>query len=468
MPPLPLTNLLETALGELSPTGRAVVSTLGCRNGVAPCASDVASWVGLRDRYQLARILKRDGLPPLTQLAGWIRVFYWMLEAESSDRALLELARREHVDPADAYRLVRRVTGLRWSQARQLGVPGLLSRLLARHPVRTADAGARRRRATPQAARAAAVKGLPAAVEIKVPPHPAVQCHAARALVGRVQVPGSPFDATPTNSGHVYVTRLHAATICCLRFKPPWLGVVDRISTGPVPTRFVCDRVGARGYVTLQFADEVGVIDVVKRRQVALIPVPGNPLAASLSPDDRTLFVTTNLDLLCRIDTALGRVTGSLEIPQAGLSLALHPSGHLLYVSTWRAGRVLEVDTRSLKLRRAFDVGGAVQDVVVAPDGITLYAANERGWLDAIALRTGRRVALVGFHSPAISLASSPDAAFLYVSLTLAGRVVILDRLTLTTEAIIRTDGKPRGIAFDAASGAGFIANEEGWVDLVV
>ena len=44
----------------------------------------------------------------------------------------------------------------------------------------------------------------------------------------------------------------------------------------------------------------------------------------------------------------------------------------------------------------------------------------------------------------------------------------VVIRLTLTTVAIIRTNGKPRGIAFDAASGAGFIANEEGWVDLVV
>lgn len=472
MPPLLLTTLLETALGELSPTSRAVVSTLGCRNGLAPSAGDVASWVGLRDRYQLARALHRDGLPPFGQLARWTRVLYWMLEAESNHRALLDVARREHVDPAVAYRLVRRVTGLRWSQARKIGLPGLLSRLSTHHRGSTEHAAPRsdddHACLARQPWRASPAQRLPAAVEIAVSRHPAPQGRPPRELAGRVQVPSSPFDVTIPNGGTVCVTRLHAATIDYLGFEPPWFGVLDRLPTGPVPTRLVCDPSSGRGYVTLQFANEVAVIDLVKRRHVRRIPVPGNPLAASLSPDGRTLFVTTNLDLLCRIDTTLGRVTGSLRIPQASFSLASDQTGQTLYVSTWKAGHVLEVDTRRLQVKRAFDVGGAVQDVVVVPDSSTLYAANERGWLDAIALCAGRRVARVDLHAPALSLAVSPGAAFLYVGLTFAGRVVILDRNTLTTVGVIKTDGKPRGIAFDATTGAGFIANEAGWVDVVV
>ena len=73
MPPLRLTSLLQTALPDLSSASRAVVNTLGCLNGNAPPARELATWVGLRDRYQLARALRRDGLPPLEQLAGWTR-----------------------------------------------------------------------------------------------------------------------------------------------------------------------------------------------------------------------------------------------------------------------------------------------------------------------------------------------------------------------------------------------------------
>src|SRR5204863_5684659 len=102
MPPLRLTNLLEQALPGLSATSRAVVRTLACRNGAAPPAPDVAAWVGARDRFQLARCLRRDGLPPLTELAGWTRVLYWMLEAETTGASLFQLAQREHLDPAVA------------------------------------------------------------------------------------------------------------------------------------------------------------------------------------------------------------------------------------------------------------------------------------------------------------------------------------------------------------------------------
>src|SRR5207245_7273974 len=116
----------------LSATSRAVVSALACCNGHASSAGEIAAWVGLRDRHQLARGLRRDGLPPLEQLAGWARVLYWMLEAEAGDRSLLELARREQLDPAVAYRLVQRVGGLCWSQVRRAWLAALLARFRER------------------------------------------------------------------------------------------------------------------------------------------------------------------------------------------------------------------------------------------------------------------------------------------------------------------------------------------------
>src|SRR5438132_11479275 len=112
MPPLRLTNVLQTALPPLSATSRAVVSALACCNGHASSAGEIAAWVGLRDRHQLARGLRRDGLPPLEQLAGWARVLYWVLEAESGERSLLELERREQLDTAVALRLLHHTTRL--------------------------------------------------------------------------------------------------------------------------------------------------------------------------------------------------------------------------------------------------------------------------------------------------------------------------------------------------------------------
>src|SRR2546430_11796683 len=64
MPPLPLTSLVQSALPALSPDSRAVVRVLGCCNGQLTPTS-VAQWLGLRTRYQVARLLRRGGGPAL-------------------------------------------------------------------------------------------------------------------------------------------------------------------------------------------------------------------------------------------------------------------------------------------------------------------------------------------------------------------------------------------------------------------
>src|SRR5438270_8280739 len=118
MPPLPLTSLVQSALPGLSPDSRAVVRVLGCCNGQLTPTS-VAQWLGLRTRYQVARLLRRDGLPPFEDLAAWTRVLYWLRQSESTGASLLQLVRRDGLDPSGAYRLVHRVTGLRWSELRR-------------------------------------------------------------------------------------------------------------------------------------------------------------------------------------------------------------------------------------------------------------------------------------------------------------------------------------------------------------
>lgn len=460
MPPLLLTRLLQSALPDLSATGRAVVSALGCRNGDAPPAAEVAAWVGLRNRHQLARLLRRDGLPPLTELAGWARVLYWTLEAEATGASLLQLAHRDGMDPAAAYRLVRRVTGQRWTEVRRAGV----SRTMSRFPARRAGDPAY----APRPAARSGNTGLPL-----VPPRFAegprralTPRHPDGILAGRVRVAGSPFDVALSRNGIGYVTCIHAAAVECVQSQPPH--PIHRIPTGPVPTRFLFGPSEERALVTLQFADEVAVIDLAGRRRTGGIPVPGNPLAATVSPNGRILYVTTNRDLLCRIELARGRLIASVAIPQAGYDLALHPDAPRLYVPTWKAGQLLEVDAESLQTLRTFDLGGIVQDVVVAQDGLTLYAANQRGWLDVIHLGTGRLAGRLDLGAPAISLALSPDDAVLYAGLVFSGRVLAIDQRALAITRVIHTGGKPRRIAFDRVGRTAVVANEAGWVDFVI
>src|SRR5216683_1465764 len=83
MPPLALTSLLQHALPWLSADGRAAVNTLICTNGRVGSARALCARLGLRSRFQLSRLLHREGLPPYEELAGWICVLYWMLMADA-------------------------------------------------------------------------------------------------------------------------------------------------------------------------------------------------------------------------------------------------------------------------------------------------------------------------------------------------------------------------------------------------
>src|SRR5258705_13861566 len=111
MPPLQLTSLLQDTLPHLSYNGRALISALGCVNGRTPGSRELASWLGFHDRYQLARALRREGLPPLETLGGWTRTPHWVLQSATSGVTPRDLGQRDNFDPPVAYRLTGRITG---------------------------------------------------------------------------------------------------------------------------------------------------------------------------------------------------------------------------------------------------------------------------------------------------------------------------------------------------------------------
>lgn len=469
MPPLRLTSLLQTALPHLSESGRALLSALGCLNGHPPCPKELAEWLGFHDRYQLARALRREGLPPLEVISGWARTLYWVLEAETSGLSLRELAEREHIDPAVAYRMVRRVTGHRWSEVRRDG----LAVAVLQFRDRCANGKAHVARLSPALALAVGdqtIRQTPRPMLARSngatrPTPPAIPAHrVVQSVAERVPVGGAPFEVALTARGDALVTRPHASAVDILQLDP--LRVVHSIRVGPVPTRVIPGGRSPWAYVTSQWAEAVCIIDLERNQQVGMIPVPGHALGAALAPDAVTLYVTTNQDRLVAISSQQRVAVGSTPIPLSCHQMAVHPSGRFVYAPCWRAGVVVEVDASSLETTRRFDVGGIAQDVIVSSDGQSLYIANQSGWLDVIHLPSGRRAATVEFGTAAFGVALSPDEQLVFVSLLDAGRIVVLQRQGLAERATVATGGRPRMMAA-RPRGDLLVANEAGWIDLL-
>jgi len=466
MPPLQLTNLLQTALPNLSESGRAVLSALGCMNGRPPCSTELATWLGFHDRYRLARTLRREGLPPLEVLGGWARTLYWMIETESTGASLRELADREQLDPAVAYRLVRRVTGRRWTEIRREGLAVALLRF--RESCRNVTVPVRRPLAVAmggtQQHRRLSVAGFPFPMKLGAAAA-RVRARLRGVLGDRLPVPGAPFDVALTAADIALVTRPHASSLSVLELDPP--RVTHAIPVAATPTRVVPSLSGDFAYVTCQFVEAIDVVDLQRGQHTASIPVSGHPLGAILSADGQTLYVATNCDRLLAVSLARQAVTGDIPIPHGSLQLRLHPSGRRLFVSCWRSGQIVEIELPTLRHLRTFEVGGAVQELIITADGQTLYAANEGGWLDVIHIPTGHRTATLKFGTFVMGLALSADEADIVVSLLYAGRVLVIDRRSLTVRSKLETGGKPRLIAAHPR-GQVLVANEAGWVDFIL
>ena len=470
MPPLPLAKILNVALPSLAGEARAVVDVLACKNGLLPPAGDVATFLGLRTRHQVARTLRRASLPPLEELAAWTRLFYWVLQWEQTGASLLALARQSHLEPATCYRLVRRLMGEPWSRVRRGGIAGALLRFRTTWK----DSGMHQLALQPYlqaAARQEAAGDFRPELNIRAvrqPPRPVVDPlgRPRGVLASRLRIAGYPFDVAIAPDGTAWLTRLHAAVLERLQLQP--LASSGVIRVGVAPTRVILAPSGERAWVTNQFTRDVAVVDLACRRRTGSIAMEGDPLGAVLSPDSRTLYVTTNLDRLsvCALTDNGGRIVRSTPVPQACTELAIHPAGNRLYVPTWKAGNILELDARSLSVTRRYEVGGQPLGVALSTDGLRLYCGNEHGWIDLVYLPTGKIVRRA-FDTPVVEVALTPDQNVVYASLRTAGRITMVDAHSLACVGTLETGGLPRHIAFDGLGNVAIVANEAGWVDLV-
>src|SRR5258706_417642 len=107
-----LEQQLHTALPDLTFRTRAIVDALFLTGAGIGAAGRVAPLVGLRSRFALGCLLRREGLPGLRELADWISLLEWVTAAECPRTSLFALATHGHRNPAVAYRVVRRLTGL--------------------------------------------------------------------------------------------------------------------------------------------------------------------------------------------------------------------------------------------------------------------------------------------------------------------------------------------------------------------
>ncbi|HEX4562642.1 MAG TPA: YncE family protein, partial [Gemmatimonadales bacterium] len=112
--------------------------------------------------------------------------------------------------------------------------------------------------------------------------------------------------------------------------------------------------------------------------------IGGHPQGIAVSSDGAELYVADEAsDSLHILNLASGAQVGAVLLAGGAYDLQLSPDGTKLWVGE-PAGVIQVVNRVTRTVARTYVVGGTVRRMAFTPDGTTVVAANEGGWVDFI------------------------------------------------------------------------------------
>jgi YVTN family beta-propeller protein len=236
---------------------------------------------------------------------------------------------------------------------------------------------------------------------------------------------------------------------------PPDLAVQSRAATGSLPKGVSISPDGRTLYVTSYGnvgVRSVGVYEAATLRRTGWIDVAGVAVESVAAPDGATLYVSDfRRDAVAFIDLARGRVRREVRVGARPKVLALTRDGARLFAANWSGRSVSEVDTATGAVVRTLPAGECPRGMAVARDG-TLYVANFHG--DSIDVFAGpdraSRTRLEGVCRVPRHLALSPDDATLYVSCLGDDAVAVIDAATRAVTRRVPVGAAPKALDVSA------------------
>ncbi len=260
--------------------------------------------------------------------------------------------------------------------------------------------------------------------------------------------PGYAYITGGGTSGEVYVvnTATHA--------------VVATVPVGSQPYAVAFSPAGDKVYVTNGLSDYVSVIDTKTRKVVDTMYVGPNSVAACISPDGNTLYVGYAHGIVV-INTATGKQVTKI-IDQSLLQIIISPDGQTIYAANYITDEVEVISTTTNTIVRRIGVGFNPGDLVLSPDGKTLYVTamgNVRGIVAVVDLATSSLVSSIPLGARPDGITITPDGKKLYVTEEDSNKVAVINTATNQIVKTIAVGTYPIGVSLTGDGSEVYITN---------
>jgi DNA-binding beta-propeller fold protein YncE len=183
------------------------------------------------------------------------------------------------------------------------------------------------------------------------------------------------FVAVGPRDGLLYVTTELTNSITLI--DPKTLKIVGEIPTGQAESHMLAiAHDGRRGYTANVGPGTVSVLDLERRKTVAIIPVSGHTQRIAISVDDRWVLTSDQTEpRLAVIDTATNQVARWIALPGKGYGGAPTPDGRWFLLALPGVHKLAVIDLKTMQVARTIDVPASPQAVLVRPDGQRAYVS---------------------------------------------------------------------------------------------
>ena len=222
-----------------------------------------------------------------------------------------------------------------------------------------------------------------------------------------------------------------------------------RIETAVQPLDMALAPDGKTLYATNSGTNALTIVDVEsgQARTVALADV-GEGLYGVAATGDK-IFATDIAGSQVLVLSLQGHITDRISVPPKPRSLALTPDGKTLYVTSMDTGRLTAIDADGATVSRSIDLGvSGTFAIAPSPDGRKLYlTAYSEGSLLVVDAASGTLHKKLEIGRNPRAIAFSPDGTQVYITSSFSNEIHIVDAVRDSVVGHYATGQNPRGIA---------------------